>query len=54
MAKNRDMIIRNRIMTVSMDLIINQKKMTKVMAENMDKRQMKNRIIPDIMDMLIR
>ena len=53
MAKNMDMIIRNRIMAVSLDMIINQKKKrTKAMVENMDKRQMKNRIIADIMDMI--
>ena len=55
MAKNMDMITRNRIMAVSMEMIINQKKKrTKAMEENMDKRQMKNRIIADIMDMMIR
>ena len=55
MEKSMDMITRNRIMAVSMEMIINQKKKrTKAMVENMDKRQMKNRITADIMDMMIR
>ena len=54
MAKNMEMIIRNIIMAVRMDMIISQKKKrTKALTENMVKRQMKNRITADIMDMMI-